>query len=62
MFITTSKFSKEALTYVDRTGDIVLVNGERLAELMIQFNVGVSEVKSYAIKRIDTDYFEDDLI
>jgi restriction system protein len=62
VFITTSNFSKEAIEYVYRTGDIILINGERLAELMIQFNVGVSEVKSYTIKRIDTDYFEDEII
>ena len=36
---------------------IVLINGRQLAELMIDHNVGVSTVKTYEIKRVDSDYF-----
>lgn len=60
IFITTSDYSKEARSYV-RTlpKSIVLVNGEELAKYMIEYNVGVSVKKSYEVKRIDSDYFED---
>ncbi len=61
ILITTSKFSKEAHDYVKVIEKkIVLIDGERLAQLMIDYNVGVSEVASYTIKRIDTDYFEEE--
>lgn len=61
LFITTAKFSKEAMDYARKnlTSKVVLVDGTTLAKLMIDYNVGVSTVKSYEIKRIDTDYFAD---
>lgn len=62
VFITTSGFSKEAIEYADFTGNIVLVEGEMLARLMIEYNVGVSKVKSYEVKKMDTDYFEEEVI
>jgi restriction system protein len=37
---------------------IVLIDGEQLAELMIDHDVGVAQVATYAIKRVDSDYFE----
>jgi restriction system protein len=61
VFITTSTFSREAIEYADFTGNIVLIDGETLARLMIEYNVGVSKVKSYDVKKIDTDYFDDGL-
>ena len=58
IFITTSNFSKEALDYVRYLDTkIILMDGERMAELMIDHNVGVSPLASYEIKKIDTDYF-----
>lgn len=58
IFITTSYFSKEADEYVSRINSkIVLIDGETLAQLMIDHNVGVSIVSSYERKRIDSDYF-----
>jgi restriction system protein len=58
--ITTSDFSKEAKDYVTRIEKkIVLINGEMLAELMLDNNVGVSEKERFVIKRIDTDYFDE---
>ncbi len=59
VLITTSVFSKEAYEYIRKIErKIVLIDGARLAELMIDNNVGVSLTQSYEIKRIDNDYFE----
>ncbi|EQD65587.1 mrr restriction system protein, partial [mine drainage metagenome] len=61
VFLTTSTFSKDALDYVnDIDSKIVLIDGQRLAELMFEYGVGVSTVNSYDVKRIDSDFFEDD--
>ncbi|MCL2297396.1 MAG: restriction endonuclease [Proteobacteria bacterium] len=61
VFITTSSFSNEAHEYVSQIDTkVVLIDGKHLANLMIDFNVGVSTVSSYEIKRIDSDYFEED--
>jgi len=38
---------------------VILIGGTRLAELMIEYNVGVSTVRTIAIKRVDSDYFEE---
>ncbi|RMD83535.1 MAG: restriction endonuclease, partial [Chloroflexi bacterium] len=58
VFITTSTFTEEARQYVEKIDSkIVLVDGERLAELMFEHNVGVSTVTSYPVKRIDNDFF-----
>jgi restriction system protein len=62
VFITTSTFSREATEYADFTGNIVLIDGEMLSRLMIEYDVGVSKVKSYDVKKIDTDYFDDGLM
>ena len=60
VMITTSNFSKEARHYVTQIEKkIVLVDGEMLAELMLDHNVGVSEKERFVIKRIDTDYFDE---
>jgi restriction system protein len=61
IFITTSDFTKEAQSYVTNIeSKIILIDGHRLAELMIEHNVGVSPVASYEIKKIDSDYFIED--
>lgn len=58
ILITTSRFSEEAREYAARIDSkIVLIDGERLAELMIDYGVGVTRVASYEIKKIDQDYF-----
>lgn len=60
VFITTSDFHKNALDYARGvTHKIILINGQRLAELMIEYGVGVSTVRTIALKRVDSDYFED---
>jgi restriction system protein len=61
IFITTSAFSPEARAYADKIEKrIVLIDGERLAGLMFEHNVGVTRVASYDVKRIDTDYFSEE--
>jgi restriction system protein len=61
IFITTSSFSKAAYDYVSRIDSkIVLIDGELLSQLMIDYNVGVAPVASYELKKIDTDYFLDE--
>lgn len=61
IFITTSYFTKEALEYAPRNEiKIVLIDGDELGQLMIDYNLGVSTQKIYEIKRIDHDYFGDE--
>ena len=61
VLITTSQFSPEALDYVTRIEKkIVLIDGEDLAKLMIDFGIGVAAEASYEIKRLDTDYFDEE--
>lgn len=57
LFITTARFSGDAESYA-KSQHIILVNGERLTELMIEHGVGVSEQKTYTLKRLDSDYFQ----
>jgi restriction system protein len=58
IFITSSSFSTEALMYVSNIDfKIVLLDGKRLAEFMIDYNIGVTETTTYQLKRIDSDYF-----
>ncbi len=60
VFITTSKFTESAYDYVNKIEKkIILIDGETLAEYMIDFNVGVAEESKYIIKRIDLDYFQE---
>lgn len=39
---------------------VVLIDGAQLAKIMLEFNVGVSPVASYEVKRVDTDYFAEE--
>ena len=60
VFITTGFFSSEAGNYV-RSIDprIALIDGVQLAQFMIDFNVGVAPDRSYEVKKIDSDYFDE---
>ncbi len=61
IFITTSAFSREANDYANNIETkIILIDGRRLAELMIDNNIGVTAETSYELKRIDSDYFAED--
>jgi restriction system protein len=58
VFITTSRFAEQAKAYASTIdAKVVLIDGERLAQLMIDHNVGVSTVAEYDLKKLDTDYF-----
>ncbi|MEW6363217.1 MAG: restriction endonuclease [Acidobacteriota bacterium] len=58
LFITSSDFSSEAEEYVSHIdAKVVLIDGEALAQLMIEHNVGVSTVNTYEVKKLDSDYF-----
>lgn len=61
VLITTSQFSQDAREYVRHLErKIVLIDGKELARLMIDHNLGVVEVETYAVKRLDVDYFEEE--
>ena len=58
VFLTTSTFSKEAHEYVSTIEPkVILIDGQKLANYMIDFNVGVSTAQTFRIKRVDSDYF-----
>lgn len=61
VFITTSNFTQQAQTYVERLRDskVILINGQKLAQLMIEHDVGVSIQETFHIKRIDEDFFDE---
>lgn len=60
VFITTSSYTAEAIDYASRIDTkVVLIDGKLLANLMMDFDVGVSVSASYIVKRIDSDYFEE---
>jgi len=60
VFITTSTFTKEAIEYADRLDTkIILIDGQRLAELMFEYGVGVTTVTRYEVKKVDYDFFEE---
>ena len=60
VMITTSDFSADARAYAESLATrIVLINGQRLAELMIDHDVGVSVEATYTVKRVDSDYFDE---
>lgn len=59
VFITTSTFTKNAIEYANNQTNltIILIDGDKLADLMIEYNVGTFTSHTYEIKRIDSDYF-----
>jgi restriction system protein len=58
IFITTSSFTKEALDYTPRNETkIVLIDGNQLSQLMIDYNLGCTTQQTYELKKIDSDYF-----
>jgi restriction system protein len=59
IFITTSDFADTAIAYAKKvTQKVILIDGDRLADLMIQHDIGVSTSHAYVVKHIDNDYFE----
>jgi len=61
IFITTSGFTKEAKEFQPKTDiKVVLIDGEYLTELMIDYDIGVAKDVEYEIKKIDSDYFDEE--
>lgn len=61
IFITTSSFSKGAKEYAEGLDSrVILIDGKQLAELMFDYGIGVSTANSYLVKRVDSDFFEDE--
>lgn len=62
IFITTSRFTDDARSYVSQIGSkIVLIDGEQLTGMMIEHDVGVSTISLYPVKKVDSDYFEESI-
>lgn len=60
VFITTSDFVQGAYDYASSVSQkVILINGNRLADLMIEFDIGVSPARMIKVKRIDSDYFDE---
>lgn len=59
VFITTSEFADTAIHYARKVPQkVILIDGDRLADLMIQHNIGVFRSHAYELKHVDSDYFE----
>ncbi len=58
IFITTSHFTREAQEFVSHIDSkVVLIDGDGLARLMIDHDVGVTTTNTFHLKRLDADYF-----
>src|SRR3989344_342462 len=61
IFITTSNFTKDAIEYAQRLDSkVILIDGIQLAKLMVEYNIGVSTITTYEIKKVDSDYFSEE--
>lgn len=63
LLITTATFSKDAVAYAEKqlATKVVLIDGPKLTKLMIEYDLGVATQTTYAIKRLDTDFFQSDV-
>ena len=61
VFITASSFTKEALDYKPMNDTkVILIDGMKLANLMIEYNLGVAQMHCYELKKLDNDYFDEE--
>jgi restriction system protein len=61
IFITSSGYTADAVAYAANIeSKIVLIDGPALADLMIEYGIGVTAVQRYELKKLDTDYFAGD--
>jgi len=61
VFITTGRFSDDAVKYVESIDPkVILIDGRTLCELMIDYSLGTATTAKYEIKRIDSDYFAEE--
>lgn len=60
VFITTSKFTKDAVEFVKRQPkNIKLIDGELLADLVVKYHVGINVVQTVEVYKVDSDYYEE---
>jgi restriction system protein len=60
VFVTTSTFDDGAVEKAKQAHHkIILIDGNRLTDLMFQFGVGVQTISTYEMKEVDADFFED---
>jgi restriction system protein len=60
VFITTSRFSQDAVDYADKVNArVILIDGSSLAELLVQHNIGAQDSENFVLKRVDEDFFEE---
>jgi restriction system protein len=61
VIMTTSTFTKDGLDFVDRIEGkkVVLIDGGRLAELIIEHNLGVTTTKTYTLREVSNDFFDE---
>ncbi len=61
VIMTTSVFTKDAMDFVDRIEGkkVVLIDGDQLASLMIEHNLGVTTTKTYSLKEVSNDFFDE---
>ncbi len=61
VFITTGRFSEDAVKYVESIDPkVILIDGRTLAELMIDYGLGTTSMAKYEIRRVDSDYFAEE--
>lgn len=62
VILTTSEFTKDGVNFVDRIEGkkVALIDGLQLVELMMEHNVGVKGTKTYELKTVSDDFFEED--
>jgi restriction system protein len=61
VFVTTSSFSANAVEYARHLPQrVILIDGQRLTELMVEHDVGVRLSRAIAVKRLDEDFFTDE--
>jgi len=62
VIITTSQFSKDAYDFIQKIvgKKVVLIDGEKVAALMLEYNIGVVRAKVYELKELSNDFFDED--
>lgn len=61
VIITTSSYSQKAIDFVEKIEKrIVMIDGAKLAKLMVEFDIGVTPVAQYPVYRVDSDFFEEE--
>jgi restriction system protein len=59
VLITTAGFSNSANDTARQIGNIILIGGEQLSQLMIEYGVGVITRSTYLVRRVDSEFFEE---